>query len=343
MATATMQRRTPVGVRAEHEVSLAPKPSAAPDPLATTRANLTSMRSVLQGLEARKHGRGFTDNDRIRLLRTRAVDGLLSDTVNLVKTDGEAVSYLRWRAVTAEAEANTMQERRPSMWFPGRRRAVDEQIREKRSMAQEAASFATSIEVDAKGRQGTPSGLAEAAPSFQRQAPAQAGARYAQGRVQKGLRGAGQFTGVAHGESDLVLSAPAPTLAAPAAAVQEPAGPSQSNRTTSDRQLQTLNDFLAPLETAAAASRCSPEQETHLLRGRRVRRILETAIQGTTSDAQVAENLQAIRSQADGQLRAATASAAPDQDRGALRARVQELTEVIKDCGTYRGYLGATA
>lgn len=339
MATATMQRRTPAGVRAEHEVSLAPTMSAAPDPLATTRTNLASMRSVLQGLEARKHSRGFTDNDRIRLLRTRAIDGLLTDTVNLVKNDGEAVNYLRWRASTAEAEASTMQERRPSMWFPGRRRAVDEQIREKRAMAQEAASFATSIEVDARGRQGAPSATSGTSSVTQRQAPAPAGARPTQGRVQKGLRGGGQFTAVAHSESDVVL-APAP--ARPAPAPLEESGPSPYTRDTSDKQLRTLNNFLAPLETAAAGPGCSPEQETHLLRGRRVRRILETAIQGTSSDAQVAENLSAIRNQADGQLRAATASAGTTQDH-ALRARIQELSEVIKDCGTYRGFLGAAA
>lgn len=344
MATATMQRHTPAGVRAQHEVSLAPSQSAAPDPLATTRASLSSMRDVLKGLEARKHGRGFTDNDRIRLLRTRAVDELLTDTVNLVKNDQEAVTYLRWRSGNAEAEAATMQERRPSMWFPGRRRAADEKIREKRAMAQEAASFATSIEVDSRKHLAPPRGAAPAAPRpASAQSPWPAGGHHVQGRVQKGLRGAGQFTAVAHGESGVVLGSVARPTPSPVAEAPQH-GPSTVNRDGADKHLRVLEDFLSPLEEAAGnGAVLTPDQETHLARGRRVRRILATASQGCSTDAQVVTNLQAIRGQAEGQLRAAEASAKSATDRTTLAARIKELGEVVKDCGTYRGFLGATA
>lgn len=341
MATATMQRRTPAGVRAEHDVTLTVPPTAAPDPLATTKASHAGMRSVLQDLESRKHSRAFTENDRIRLLRTRAVDGLLTDTVTLVKTDAEAVNYLRWRARTADAEAGTMQDRRPSMWFPGRRRTVDEQIREKRAMAQEADSFATSIEVDVNaGRHSDAPATAtrpfhapSPSPAVRRPAPAGP-----QNRVQRGVRSGGEFTFTSHAEADITLTAPSQAQPAP---LQPDANPSSVSRAGSDQHLKTLTDFLDPLEALAGRPGFTPAHETQLLRGRRVRRILETATRGTSSDAQVVQNLESIRGQAEGQLRAAEASAPTATDRTTVRARIQELREVVKDCGTYSGFLAA--
>lgn len=282
------------------------------------------MRAVLQDLEARKHSRGFTENDRIRLLRTRAVDGLLTDTVNLVKNDREAVTYLQWRASSAVKEAAAMQDSRPSAWLPGRRRAVDEQIREKQAMAQEAASFATSISVAAR---------VSASP-----APDRAGSgsfsRPAQGRVLKGVRGAGQFTFTTHGEAGVSLG--------PAAAPAPQAVPSVTTRAGSDRHLKVLDDFLSPLEAAAGGGGpLTPAQQNHLLRGRRVRRILTTAIQGCSSDEQVVQKLNTIKGQAQGQLQVAEASAASAPDRATLAARIQELREVVKDCGSYAGFLTA--
>lgn len=350
MSVSTLQRRTSPGVRAEHEVTLsAPAPAAALDPLAAVKSSHTSMRAVLQGLEARKHTRGFTEHDRLRLLRTRAVDGLLSDTLNLVKSDAEAINYLRWRARTAESEADTMQGRRPPIWMPGRRRAADEQIREKRAMAQEANSFATSIEVDsgsvrrslsgAPATAGTPE-VAAPQPSHRHSRPATAPG--IQGRVDRGLRGAGQFTALAHREAGITLAAQASPqkTSAPAQtpAAQEP--PALAGREGSERHLKRLNDFLAPLESRAGGSGMTADQEAQLLRGRRVRRILETAVRGTSNDAQVVDNLAAIRQQAEGQLRSAQASPAAT-DRAALAARIRELREVVKDCGTYAGFLTA--
>lgn len=333
-----MQRRTPAGVRAEHDVTLTVSPSAAPDPLATTKASHAGMRSVLQDLESRKHSRAFTENDRIRLLRTRAVDGLLTDTITLVKTDAEAVNYLRWRARTADAEAGTMQDRRPSMWFPGRRRTADEQIREKRAMAQEADSFATSIEVDVNAGRHSVAPATAARPVHPPSAvrhPAHAGP---QGRVQRGVRSGGEFTSTSHAEAGITLTAPSPARPEP---VQPVARPSSVSRAGSDQHLTTLTDFLDPLEALAGRPGFTPAHETQLLRGRRVRRILETATRGTSSDAQVVQNLESIRGQAEGQLRAAEASAPTATDRATLRARIQELREVVKDCGTYSGFLAA--